>query len=447
MRFALDKDGKRVHIDATHAKENYFCPECGAKLVLRKGNIRTHHFAHQANSQCTDSWHYDMSDWHMRWQARFPLETQEVVKTYNGQKHRADVLDEGSKLVFEFQHSALSSDEFDDRNRFYNGLGYKVIWIFDLTDQYEGGCLDEYKDNLFRWSRPKKALDNFIPRKNPQVELYFQIQLSAAENERIQSLKGLFEAGHGRLPESELYYSRHKNDNTTLLKVIWAPESGFERFMTDELAYDETDMVGRISKSNKTIEKTKPLGEMADRLIEMYTRDHSTYYFGCPISPTHLSAHPFIDLSESKQGDIRPCMDCQFAIFGPDGSPRCKKRFVDLGLPLDTEVEILGQDRNGFVNKLVYSDEKGTNVAVLPSFESPLIKSIFELWQERSCQRAIFKNIRTGKFVKIVKDPNFQMSQYRRVKGFLSNEQYSFGTKWLEIFGCSNPEWICVWSI
>ena len=46
MRFALDKDGKRVYIEQTHVKQDYFCHECGEKLVLKKGEIRMHHFAH-----------------------------------------------------------------------------------------------------------------------------------------------------------------------------------------------------------------------------------------------------------------------------------------------------------------------------------------------------------------------------------------------------------------
>ena len=46
---------------------------------------------------------------------------------------------EDKKVVYEFQHSPLSPEELDDRNAFYNSLGYKVIWIFDLFDQYENG--------------------------------------------------------------------------------------------------------------------------------------------------------------------------------------------------------------------------------------------------------------------------------------------------------------------
>ncbi len=49
MRVALDADGKRVHIDQTHVKEKYFCPSCGEELVMRKGEIRAHHFANSVD--------------------------------------------------------------------------------------------------------------------------------------------------------------------------------------------------------------------------------------------------------------------------------------------------------------------------------------------------------------------------------------------------------------
>ena len=137
VRYALNKEGKRICINNTHIKEEYYCPICGEKLVLKKGSIRKHHFSHMANSNCNDGWHYDMSEWHTEWQSKFPEETQEVVKKYNNQKHRADVLIEKCKTVIEFQHSTLSAQEFQARNNFYLSLGYKVIWLFDVSSQYE----------------------------------------------------------------------------------------------------------------------------------------------------------------------------------------------------------------------------------------------------------------------------------------------------------------------
>lgn len=179
----------------------------------------------------------------MRWQARFPLETQVIVKVKGGQKHRADVLLEDKKVVYEFQHSPLSPEEFDDGNTFYNSLVYKVIWIFDLSDQYENGSIENYKSNLYKWTRPKKTFNHFVPKDNPNVELYFQIQLSADENEMIQYLKSSLEAGYEiHFQDQRFYYEDHKDDEIELVKATWAPDDGFERFATDGFAYNEKDV-------------------------------------------------------------------------------------------------------------------------------------------------------------------------------------------------------------
>ena len=86
------------------------------------------------------------------------MEYQEIVKTKDEQKHRADVLIESEKVVFEFQHSPLSPDEFEDRNSFYNSLGYKVIWVFDVEEQYqneqiENGLLSLCLQMLFMYTK------------------------------------------------------------------------------------------------------------------------------------------------------------------------------------------------------------------------------------------------------------------------------------------------------
>ena len=86
MLFANDRNKKRVYILDIKEDEDYFCPSCNSKLILRRGEIKIHHFAHQKNSICSDNWNYDMTEWHYSWQNRFPRECQEIVKSYNGEK-------------------------------------------------------------------------------------------------------------------------------------------------------------------------------------------------------------------------------------------------------------------------------------------------------------------------------------------------------------------------
>lgn len=164
MEIALNKNKERVHADEATRQEEYFCPICHGSVILRKGEVKISHFAHRACA-CTDSWHYDMSEWHKRKQSFFDKQYQEIVLTHNGKTHRADILKDG--VVIEFQHSPISNEEFNERNRFYTSLGYKIAWVFDVTDQIDMESLDYCgSDNrlFMRWSRPKVVLKNIYPK-------------------------------------------------------------------------------------------------------------------------------------------------------------------------------------------------------------------------------------------------------------------------------------------
>lgn len=162
MEFALNHNSERIHATDANKQDEYICPLCRKKVVLRKGEVNIDHFAHQ--SKCDDTWKYDMSAWHSEWQQQFPKRNQEVVIEFNGEKHRADVMACG--YVIEFQRSPITADEFNERNNFYLSYGKKVIWIFDFTDEFEDGRIDYYEEwssnndngGKFKWSYPKRFL-------------------------------------------------------------------------------------------------------------------------------------------------------------------------------------------------------------------------------------------------------------------------------------------------
>lgn len=159
MFYALDSGGRRIYAEFAEkaANQQHFCPICHNPVILRKGEINAPHFAHLHN-QCPDSWQYDMSEWHKEMQERFPEENREVVMSFDGKTHRADVFKDG--VVIEFQHSPISPDEFFDRNDFYTSLGYKVVWVFDVSDQYEDSRFVHKRDNysVLRWNNPLRVL-------------------------------------------------------------------------------------------------------------------------------------------------------------------------------------------------------------------------------------------------------------------------------------------------
>lgn len=155
LTFALGPKDVRVHVDDMASNMDYFCPTCGSPVIPRKGEVRRHHFAHKGGGSCADGWSrsYDDSEWHHLWQERFPKENQEVTLTLGQIRHRADVL--AGTTVVEFQRSTLTPEQFNDRNTFYQDLGYKIVWLYDLRDTFrEGGMCKEPREDgglLFSW--------------------------------------------------------------------------------------------------------------------------------------------------------------------------------------------------------------------------------------------------------------------------------------------------------
>lgn len=165
-----------VRVDVFDAKigEDYFCPVCGSKLLIKDGAINSKHFAHVSLSDCDDFTH-DMSEWHRAWQERFPIENREVVVEHGGEKHRADVLI--GKYVLEFQHSPISAAEVERRNGFYVRAGYQVIWVFDVSESRENGhiCDDDEDSNKYHWKYANRALSSVVPQNSRSVAIVLQL--------------------------------------------------------------------------------------------------------------------------------------------------------------------------------------------------------------------------------------------------------------------------------
>lgn len=140
MRYGLINDEK---IEATQTGQRAICPCCKTELLSRCGEFKVNHWAHVNLLEC-DSWQGSKTDWHIDWQDQFPKECQEVIYTdYKmGEKHIADV--SYNDFIFEFQHSGIKFEEIVKRTNFYQGIGKKVVWIFDYTEK-------EDNFNFYHW--------------------------------------------------------------------------------------------------------------------------------------------------------------------------------------------------------------------------------------------------------------------------------------------------------
>lgn len=213
MEFAVDANGVRVHANDAVEGIKYFCPTCGEEVRPKQGDIVMWHFAHI--TPCADSWSYEMSAWHRSWQARFPEECREVVIEHNGVKHRADVC--VGKYVIEFQHSGMTKAEFEARNSFYVGAGYKVVWVLDVLTEFEVNriSLVHGGDDLWTWSHAPFYFRSVIPQTSTDVAIVLHL--------------------------GDASVSEDPDDEDWLVKVSWSSRNGggigeanYSRFYLDE---------------------------------------------------------------------------------------------------------------------------------------------------------------------------------------------------------------------
>ena len=103
----------------------------------------------------------------------------------NGKKHIADVLYKG--IVFEFQHSPISKEEFEDRNTFYNSLGHPVVWLFDVLGKRKNETISEQLGGLY-WENPFETFIDYKCERKP-VLIFFEFPLD--NDWQIRKLKTL----------------------------------------------------------------------------------------------------------------------------------------------------------------------------------------------------------------------------------------------------------------
>lgn len=146
------------------------CQECGSKMIPVLGDVYKHHWRHLVKGDCISE---GETQWHRDMKSMFPAENWEVIKN----KKRADILLDNDTAI-EFQMSSISNEDIISRNNNYE----KIIWVFNLDEQYENGqikksdgkiinCYFENEDkDILIYRRPKTALKMCMP----NLFLYFK---------------------------------------------------------------------------------------------------------------------------------------------------------------------------------------------------------------------------------------------------------------------------------
>lgn len=413
MLVSLNKYGKRVSIDEAKDGESYFCPVCHQELILKKGNIRVHHFSHSPSLKCTDSWHYDMSEWHKWWQALFPLDNQEIAMEANDEKHRADVFINGT--VIEFQHSPLSCDEFDERNRFYTGLGYKVVWIFDVRDEYQEERIYEIpgKNNVFGWDYAFHTLENYNPERDRKISIYLHFE--------------------------DYVYETDNKEHPCLYKIRWISPDGMKRFVIDGNEYHEFDVV-----EFKGVLKEPVPSRVYNDMINNHkkcTYGHGNMFFGCPISKSGYAVTD-LDYNGDQHGK---CFDCKYKF----DYYKCSYPEKYLEIPENSKIIKVERDKAKFVKSVTFLTDQGKEITRSMPESNHGCSTIEYLWIKNEVQNvAIFRDIKTDFFVKVTGNPRKQIEKYGKVYGIFSTDRYKFPSRDYSkpISGFNEPRWTLIWS-
>ena len=84
-----------------------------------------------------------MSSWHKEWQTLCNDNSKIEARNVGASKRPRDIGDAETNTIIEFQHSLLSTEQFDLRNK-----DVSALWIFDATD-----CIlwsyANFADNVF----------------------------------------------------------------------------------------------------------------------------------------------------------------------------------------------------------------------------------------------------------------------------------------------------------
>lgn len=131
--------------DKRQLQQEFFCPACKERVIVKTGSNRMWHFAHYHNSHCASS--EPESDYHLlgkkllyEWFTS-QNQTAELEKYFPNIKQRADLY---ANRPIEFQCSTIPDQRFFERTKNYQKNGEKPLWILSLNR------LNRIGTNLFR---------------------------------------------------------------------------------------------------------------------------------------------------------------------------------------------------------------------------------------------------------------------------------------------------------
>lgn len=155
--------------DAERTDAPVACPGCSTELILRKGPIRIHHFAHKAPTSCRLGFGETQDHFQVKLAIFDGLRGQDNVTDLELEKRLAGSVADiyavisGVPVAIEVQRSDLGIEGIAARTANYHRLGIAVIWVAlsngDLDFEryspsaWERWCHAAYFGRVYYWSQ------------------------------------------------------------------------------------------------------------------------------------------------------------------------------------------------------------------------------------------------------------------------------------------------------
>lgn len=135
MITALNINNKKVLAFKTLKEEGpFFCSECNEEVVLKKGEVKLHHFAHKSSSTCLHSGESFLHE-SIKYELYEKLNTSsfysevEIEKTIGSSRADVFAIKNGQSIAFEIQASSLTREKLKERTKKYSDKSIHTLWI------------------------------------------------------------------------------------------------------------------------------------------------------------------------------------------------------------------------------------------------------------------------------------------------------------------------------
>jgi len=160
MLVANNKDGNRCKAWLTEKPEKpFYCPECHDEVVLKKGKVKAHHFAHKPPVTCR----YGTGESQIHWKAKKAIfealidhprcKKCDVERRLEGVRPDISLYIRNIPVAIEIQNSTIEIDEIARRASCYLKLGIHLIWV--MPENKPANC-EEADDGKKIIHRPKE---------------------------------------------------------------------------------------------------------------------------------------------------------------------------------------------------------------------------------------------------------------------------------------------------